>query len=74
VSDQGYMTAPEAAAYLRFDDCKDPVHAFHEWARIHRVPRCRRGTRVLFRQRDLDQAVKPTGQPRSFLRSHRRVA
>jgi len=54
LSTQTYLTAQEAAEYLRFPSVK----AFREYVRRHPLPTCRAGARrLLYRRRDLDRAV-----------------
>lgn len=48
-----YLTAEEAAEYLRFRS----LEALRKWARRYAVPKCRRGRALLFLRRDLDEAV-----------------
>lgn len=49
-----YLTAKEAAVYLRFST----VRAFYEWVRRHGITKLRKGRRVLFLRRDLDDALR----------------
>jgi hypothetical protein len=53
MSEQTYLTVPEAREYLRFGTDK----AVYCWASTYRIPRLRRGKVILFRRRDLDLAV-----------------
>lgn len=56
-----YLTADEAAVYLRFDTTAptDPVKAFHQWRYRHgsRIKTYRRGSTTLYKQIELDAAV-----------------
>lgn len=57
LSRQTYLTAKEAAEYLRHPSTK----AFLMWARRHHLPCCREtGRRLLYRRKDLDAAVTPS--------------
>jgi hypothetical protein len=49
-----YLTVFEASRYLSFNTEK----AFYSWVDRHSVPKCRRGGRLLFLRRDLDEAVQ----------------
>lgn len=56
-----YLTADEAADHLGFTKTAptNPVKAFHAWRYRHagRLKAYRRGTRVLFKQHELDAAI-----------------
>lgn len=53
-----YITAGEAASYLRFDRAEEPARAFAQWAARQRVPVCKRGRLSLWLVADLDDAVR----------------
>jgi len=53
-----WLNAKSAAAYLAFDDCKEPAEAFRVWAKRHGIPSRRRGQRrLLYLKSDLDRAI-----------------
>lgn len=58
IADSPFLTAEEAARYLRFDvTAADPVHAFRRWAARWAVPIRRRGRVLLVERRVLDSAL-----------------
>lgn len=65
VKRDAYLTAEEAALYVR----SASVKAFYDWRLRHGVAACRSGVRgkLLFRRRDLDEALAPAPD-----RRHRR--
>jgi hypothetical protein len=70
-----YVTAGEAASYLRFDRAEDPARAFAQWAARQRVPVCKRGRLSLWLVADLDDAVRgPRDQRKEIQQLHRRTA
>ena len=62
ISKSVYLTSDEAAALLRFPS----KAAFMKFVYRHGLPKCHAGRRVLFRRRDLDDAVNP--QSKRFAR------
>lgn len=59
-----YLTAEEAAEYLRFTRCDQPARAFRQWADRLAIPVKHRGLRQrLYKRIDLDAAV---ANPRCF--------
>jgi hypothetical protein len=67
MSTSPYMTAPEAAEFLRFPN----VNAFQQWRWRHkdRLPAYKRGRVLLFRKVDVELAVQREGAARdAFLR------
>jgi hypothetical protein len=50
-----YLVAEEAAAYVR---CAS-LNAFYHWRKAHDVPAYGSRGKLLFRRRDLDEALKP---------------
>jgi hypothetical protein len=77
-----YITAGEAASYLRFDRAENPAKAFAQWAARQAVPVCKRGRLSLWLVADLDDAVRGPRDARKEiqaiqqrqLRTHRRSA
>src|SRR4051812_49076576 len=59
IADSPFLTAEEAARYLRFDvTAADPVHAFRRWAARWAIPIRRRGRVLLVERRVLDLALQ----------------
>jgi hypothetical protein len=70
-----YITAGEAASYLRFDRAEDPARAFTQWAARQAVPVCKRGRLSLWLVADLDDAVRgPRDARKEIHQLHRRTA
>lgn len=54
---RGWLSTRQAATYLGFDACADPVRAFRKFAKRKGIASARRGRVLLFDPRDLDQAI-----------------
>jgi hypothetical protein len=69
-----YITADEAASYLRFDRAEDPARAFRQWAARQGVPVCKRGRPSLWMVADLDDAVRGPRETRKQIQAEQHAA